>query len=266
MWSRKTNEIKLPSREAVGLKIYLSWRASSSKRLLTEWNCRSLTLLDDSHIQHLSHNLRRHRWVTWAACAHKNHCLRAGSVLSGLSLREQLTLFTKAYFYPSHTNTTNKERKPQSIEWGDRFTASQGQGSSGWMLSWSALFSLYSFLSLRCPLGSHPSPSIPLFCLFYINTIRPGRSPHWYTFSLSLGLPFTRRHVRKHTHTARTHVYKERCWLNVVNGLLWWTTQIYTHILTHWDSSSTPGGKVWDYKINLLLIWFVWSMGRTMGT
>lgn len=108
--------------------------------------------------------------------------------------------FSPKLIFSPHTKT-QQTIKSQSIEWGDRFTASQGQGSSGWMLSWSGLFSLYSFLSLRCPLGSHPSPSIPLFCLFYINTIRLGRGPHWNTFSLSAGLSFTHTHVRKHTHT-----------------------------------------------------------------
>lgn len=121
---------------------------------------------------YMGHSVSRTRWV-----------------LLGLSKR--LTLFTKAYFFPSDKkSTTNKtkkqDKKTQSIEWGDRFTASQGHGSSGWMLSWSGLFFLSSFLSLRCPLGSHPSPSIPLFCLFYINTIRRGRGPQWYTFSVGL--------------------------------------------------------------------------------
>lgn len=157
--------------------------------------------------------------------------------------------------FSSHTQTQQtRGKKTQSIEWGDRFTASQGQGSSGWMLSWSALFSLYSFLSLRCPLGSHPSPSIPLFCLFYINTIRLGRSPHWYTFSLSLGLPFTRTHVRKHTHTQLGHTHIQRTLLTkcgrVVNGSLLWN---HTHILTHCSYHHLKK------RCESLQVWFKWN-------
>lgn len=111
--------------------------------------------------------------------------------------------FNQSLFFPPTHKKHNKLTKAQSIEWGDRFTASQGQGSCGWMLSWSGPFSLSSFLSLRCRLGSHPSPSIPLFCLFYINTIRAVHGPHWFTFSLSVGLPCTHTHVQ--THTLLTH-------------------------------------------------------------
>lgn len=111
---------------------------------------------------------------------------------------------------PPHTKTQQTEKKTKSIEWGDRFTASQGHGSSGWMLSWSGLFSLCSFLSFRCPLGSHPSPSIPLFCLFYINTIRLGRGPHSFTFSPSVGLSFTHTHVWKQTYTERRTYWHKR--------------------------------------------------------
>ena len=111
-------------------------------------------------------------------------------------------------FFPPHTKTQQTKKKTtQSIEWGDRFTASQGQGSSGWMLSWSGLFFLPSFLSLRCPLGSHPSPSIPLFCLFYINTISPGRRAHTHIHSLSLCwfVLHTYTCTKTHTYTARAH-------------------------------------------------------------
>ena len=147
-------------------------------------------------------------------CAHEitPRRLRTRWVLSGLSLGERLSLLTTAYFFPpSHKNTTNKKKTKkkttQSIEWGDRFTASQGQGSSGWMLSWSGLFFLPSFLSLRCPLGSHPSPSIPLFCLFYINTISPGRRAHTHIHSLSLCwfVLHTYTCTKTHTYTARAH-------------------------------------------------------------
>ena len=171
-----------------------------------------------------------------------------GIVARGTTLTSHHSLF----FSPPHTHTKTqqtKKKNTQSIEWGDRFTASQGQGSSGWMLSWSGLFFLPSFLSLRCPLGSHPSPRIPLFCLFYINTISPGRRTHThththtYTFSFSLLVCPSHIHMYEYTriHSSRTHGYKREL-LTKCSRLVKrppschrWDTHTHTHILTHYS-------------------------------
>lgn len=160
---------------------------------------------------------------------------------------QRKTLIHQRLFFCARTKrqqTTTK--KARSIEWGDRFTASQGQGSSGWMLSWSGLFSLCSFLSLRCPLGSHPSPSIPPFCLFYINTIRLGRGPHWYTFPLSVGSCTCMK--KTHTYTQLVYTRTHRRLLTecgrLVNGPLFWPHS-NANILTH---ESTPGGRAGEAK------------------
>lgn len=154
-----------------------------------------------------------HHWVTWLTLFHEQD----ESCWDWVNDSH----FSPKFISSPHTKTpqtrqNNKKnnKKTQSIEWGDRFTASQGQGSSGWMLSWSGLFFLSSFLSLRCPLGSHPSPSIPLFCLFYINTIRLGRGPHWYTFSV--GLSFAHMYENTHINGLPTHTCKAGCWQRVV--------------------------------------------------
>lgn len=116
------------------------------------------------------------------------------NMMSGLSLWEGAS-----YFSPHIKKTTNKQ-KPQKLQ--NQRTDLQPVGvegrAAGCFLG--VVFSLFApFFSFRCLFGSHPSPSIPCFCLCHINAIRAACRPHWHTFSLSVGLSFTRTHVRKHT-------------------------------------------------------------------
>lgn len=168
--------------------------------------------------------------------------------LSTFELRTRWVLLGLFVFYSpllkNNTDKTKQKTKHHSIEWRSRFTASQGQGSSGWMLSWSGLFFLSSFLSLRCPLGSHPSPSIPLFSLFYINTIRLGSSPHWNTLSLSLSLSFPHTHVREHTNGPHAHRFKWGCWQSATVKRPSFSV-IQTYTVWHTVISSPPEGKLY---------------------
>lgn len=90
--------------------------------------------------------------------------------------------------------TQQHTQKSPPIERGDRFTGSRGHGvvRLDAFLECSFLPFL-PFLSLRCPPRLPPlPPSIPRFCLFYINTIRPG---HTALHSLPPNTQ-TRRHTR----------------------------------------------------------------------
>lgn len=146
--------------------------------------------------------------------------------------------FSPKLIFPPLTQKHNKQKKSQPIEWGDRFTASQGQGSSGWMLSWSGLFSLSSFLFFEVSPRLPPLPqhSSLLFILYKYNQTGP-RPTLVYILSSSVSLSFTHTHVRKHTHTRLAHTHIQRELLTKCGGLVkgpssWHHSNIHTH--TFW--------------------------------
>lgn len=159
-------------------------------------------------------------------------CLRTRWVLSGLSLRERLTLFTKAYFSP-HTKTQQTKKTPVYRMRGQIYSQSGSRVIRlDAFLEWSFLSLLLSFSEVSPRLPPLPQHSSLLFILYKYNQ----KGPHWNTFSPSVGLSFIHTHVRKHTHihSSRTHISKGSCWWSVV-GLSKdhrpATTQIYTHML-----------------------------------
>lgn len=170
-----------------------------------------------------------------------------------MSHGEQLTLFTKVYF-SSHKNATKKKKTVYRMS-GQIYSQS---GSRVILLDafleWS--FSLYPFLSLRCPLGSHPSPSnpprpSPLFILYKYNQTGPCPTLA-YILLLCLSVSLSLHHTYTYTTTKHTHRHTHKGSCRQSEGgfsktQCFDTTLPYSCSNKHTLTFTTPGGNV-SYK------------------
>lgn len=117
----------------------------------------------------------------------------------GSSLGKQLFIFFLGHKKQQQTHKKNKpklQNKRKDLQPGSRIIRLDA-------FLWSSFMCLLLFLSFRCLFGSHPSPSIPLFCLCHINTIREWPADH-------TGIHLSFFWFVLHTYTCtQTHKYKK---------------------------------------------------------
>lgn len=253
------DEPKLPSREAADfLDLYLSWRPSSRDFWQKKLQLFKVVLF---HIYPTTCNK-----VPWAPRAHKItlRCLRTRWGLSGLWLREALTPFTKAYFFPSHTNTTNKEKNLAYRMRGQIYSQSGSRVIRlDAFLEQSFLSLLLSFFEVSPRLPPLPQHSSLLFILYKYNQTGP-RPTLVYILFFSWFVLHTYTCTKTHTYTARAQTNTKnavnKVWYGrqraiVVNPLKYTRINCRSALINTWKEGVK--GYQYDFGKKLLLIWRV---------